>query len=329
MSYAHPYESPVPIGGFEIVHGPEGLADTIVQQYRKRWVAWVASEGIRFAEYEDGFVFSDTAGSANTLLTNGERPTRFSWSFEQDALYAIAYEDSATTVLLTRFVSGTPTEYTWTGKSPLLFYNGILEPDTGATDLMAFYIKPAGTKIFARVQRENFATEHELNGELNVTLAYLVKTEAVNIEGAWHQMIWARTTDGRDVVYQSRAYPPPYVYASDRMSLAVSLSGGVLFAPIVNESASDSMSVAVSLASGDAFNTINRQFAPGDRISHRVDLQSGTYSLTVVTGATQTDRLSVGPELRSGTYSDVIIDSGEQTDSISLAVELKGGVYSL
>lgn len=329
MSYAHPYERPVPIGGFEIIHGPEALADTIVQQYRKRWVAWVATAGIRFAEYEDGFTFSDTAGSANGLFTSGERPARFSWSFEQDALYAIAYEDTSTTVTMRRFVSGTPTTYGWTGKSPILFYNGILEPTTGDTDLMAFYLKSAGTKIFARVQRENFGTEHELNGTLNVVLDELIKTEAVNIDGSWYQLIWARTTDGRDVVYQSRAYPPPIIRATDNLSLAIALQSGAYFAPTVSASAADSASLSVSMFGGEAFNSVIRQFAPGDWITNQINLQSGTYSLITVSAPSVQDNLSLAPSLASGSYSDVIVESGNQTDSISLAVALQSGSYSL
>lgn len=330
MSYAHPYERPIAVGGFEIIHGPEALADTIIQQYRKRWVAWTGSEGIRFAEYEDGFVFSDTAGSANGLFTAGERPSRFSWSFEQDALYAIAYEDSATTITLRRFVSGTPTTYGWTGKSPILFYNGILQPNTSVTDLMAFYLKPAGTKIFARVQRENFGTEHELNGDLNVTLERLLKTEAVNIEGAWYQLIWAETTDGRKVVYQSRAYPPPYEQAIDRLSLGVSMEGGYLFAPIVSRSVADSASFTVSMFGGTAFSTVNRNFAPGDSISLAVNLRQGTYALVIVSpGSAPSDKMSLTPELKSGTYTDVSVIAGTQNDKISLSVGLQGGAYAL
>lgn len=329
MSYAHPYERPVPIGGFEIIHGPEALADTIVQQYRKRWIAWTGSAGIRFAQYEDGFEFNDTAGSANGLFTSGERPARFSWSFEQDALYAIAYEDSSTTITMRRFVSGTPTTYGWTGKSPILFYNGILEPTTGDTDLMAFYIKSAGTKIFARVQRENFGTEHELNGTLNVVLEKLIKTEAANINGSWYQLIWARTTDGRDVVYRSRAYPPPIIRATDTVTLALTLESGVYFTPITSASSADAMSVSVALQSGEAFNAVRTQFAPGDWLSMALDLRSGTYSLIVVSAATVEDKLSLAPSLASGSYSDVVVDSGDQTDATSVTVTLQSGSYSL
>lgn len=329
MSYAHPYERPVPIGGFEIIHGPEALADTIVQQYRKRWIAWTGSAGIRFSEYEDGFTFSDTAGAANGLFTSGERPARFSWSFEQDALYAIAYEDSSTTITMRRFVSGTPTTYGWTGKSPILFYNGILEPTTGDTDLMAFYIKSAGTKIFARVQRENFGTEHELNGTLNVVLEKLIKTEAVNVDGSWYQLIWARTTDGRDVVYSSRAYPPPIIRASDAATLSVALQSGNYFAPIVSSSSADAMSMSVSLYGGTAFNSVLTRFAPGDRISLTVNLQSGSYSLVVLQSTSPGDKLSLAPALQSGLYSEVTVDSGTQQDKISVAVALQSGVYSL
>lgn len=329
MSYAHPYERPVAVGGFEVIHGPEALADTIVQQYRKRWVAWVATDGIRFAQYTDGFTFSDTAGTANTLFTAGERPSRFSWSFEQDALYAIAYEDGVNSILMRRFVAGVPTDYTWSGKSPILFYNGILEPTTGDTDLVALYIKDDGDKIFIRVQRENFGTEHELNGSLNVILEKLIKTEAVNIDGSWHQMIWARTTAGRDVVYQSRAYPPPIIRATDTITLAVGLQSGVYFSPITNGASADAMALSVSLSGGEAFNSVVTRFSPGDRISMSLNLQSGTYSLVVIGTSAPVDKLSLAPALQSGLYSEVTVYSGTQTDKISLSVGLQSGVYSL
>ena len=83
-----------------------------------------------------------------------------------------------------RKVSGTPTAYTFTGRYPILFYNGILEPDTALTDLTVFYIKAAGTKIYVRRQRDNFGIEYELNPELNTTLRALQKTDAVAVGGS-------------------------------------------------------------------------------------------------------------------------------------------------
>lgn len=329
MSYAAPYERPVPRGGFEIVHGPEALADTIVQQYRKRWIAWVATGGIRFTTYTQGMNLGDAVGSANGLFTSGERPPKFSFSFEQDALYALAFESPTNTIKLRRFVSGTPTEYTWTGKSPVLFYNGIVQPNTSITDLMAFYIKTPGDKIYVRVQRENFGTEHVLNGALNATLTELVKTEALDIDGSWHQQIWAKDDQGHDVVYQSRAYPPPFAHALDHMSLAVELSGGVHFNTVINASVSDKMSVAVSVDSGLAFNTVLNRFAPGDLMSLGVLVNTSSYDLIIVSPGTRpSDSMSLNLSVDTGNYPLVAISQAASPDKISLDVSVSGGDYT-
>jgi len=327
MSYSDPYELPFANGGIEIIHGPEAVGSTVVQQYRKRWIAWTSSDGIRFDEYEEGMTIGDDAGSLNGLFTDGERPTRFSWSFEQDALYAIAFEETPGSIVLRRFVSGVPTEFTWAGISPVLFYNGILQPNTSATDLVALYLKEAGTKIYCRVQRENFGTEHELNSDLNVDLARLIKTEGLNVAGSWYHFLWAETTDARSVVYQSRAYPPPYQQEADQITLGVSLSGGETFAPIVDgDDQSDAISLGVSTSGGVYFDTIIESSAQ-DRASLSVATSGGVYFDTIVEASNQ-DSMSATVALAGGTYTLRAISQDADDDKMSLSVALSGGSYS-
>lgn len=327
MSYGQPYERPFASGGIEIIHGPEALGSTVVQQYRKRWIAWTGTDGIRFAEYEDGMTIGDSAGSANGLFTDGERPTRFSWSFEQDALYAIAFEETPGSIVLRRFVSGSPTEFNWTGESPVLFYNGIVQPNTSITDLVALYLKTGGTKIYCRVQRENFGTEHELNDVLNVDLARLIKTEAINIGGSWHQLLWAEDTSGRIVVYRSRAYPPPYQQEQDQLTLAVSLSGGQLFNPIAQgDDQDDAITLGVSMSGGVYFDTII-EASVTDSTSLGVSLSGGVYFETISEG-NATDNLSLAVANAGGSYTLRAISQDADDDKMSLSVSLSGGTYS-
>jgi hypothetical protein len=62
LSYAFPYERPLPRGAFDLCEGPVLLGSTQVQQYRTRWACWVSSTGIRIGTWSPGQVMTDTLG---------------------------------------------------------------------------------------------------------------------------------------------------------------------------------------------------------------------------------------------------------------------------
>lgn len=329
MKYTFPIERPVTRGAINFCHGPFIEGSTQVQQYIQRWIAWVATDGIRYAKYEEGTLYDDSAGQLTDLWSAPvPRPAKFSFAFEQDALHAIALQDG-TDIVLRRKVSGVPTEFTWTGKSPVLFYNGIVEFDTSVTDLICIYLPAAGDKILVRLQRDNFGVEYELNTDLRSTLAELHQTDAIKIDGVLYQQIWGLDTDGQQVFFNSAPYPPFPQYASDHISLANTLDEGLYYSPIVSAfAAGDGVTMLQGLESGSYDSVIINATAPGDKVSMLQGLDSGVYFSIIVSATAPTDKVSMTQGLDSGAYTLQAIASNAPGDKISMDNGLDSGVYS-
>lgn len=329
MKYTFPIERPLTRGAINFCMGPFIEGSTQVQQYVQRWIAWVATDGIRYAKFEDGTLYDDTAGQLTDLWSAPRpRPAKFSFSFEQDALHAVALQDGAT-IRLRRKVSGVPTEYSWTGKSPCLFYNGIVEPDTSATDLICLYLPSAGDKILVRLQRDNFGVEYELNTDLRTTLAELHQTDSIKIGGVLYQQIWGLDTAGQQVFFNSAPYPPFPEFASDRISLVNGLDDGLYFSPIVPAFApGDAVTMLQGLVDGAYVSVIVNATSPGDAVSMLQGLVDGVYLNVIVPATAPSDSLSMLQGLEDGAYVVQAIPSNAPSDKISMDNGLSGGVYS-
>lgn len=330
MPYSFPIEQPLPSGGYEFCHGPVSIGNTTIQQYTDRWVAWNASTGIRVAKWTPGMVLNETEGTANNLFTGGEKPAKFSFAFEQDALYALAYNTAVDTITLRRLVSSIVTTYTWTGRSPILFYNGLLISDTGITDLVCFYIKSTGTAIYARVQRENFGVEHTFNGTLNTTLRELRKTDRVRIDGLNYQVLWAVSTIGQQVFYLSPPYTPIPQYAADAGTLDVCFCTAELFAPIVTSTATEfgTLDITVNATGSSYFSTIVTTFAPGDLSTLDVKFSSGVYGLIIVVTQAPGDFETLDVAFSSGAYTLTAVPSDAPDDFSTLDVKFSSGAMA-
>lgn len=330
MKYAFPLKRPLTRGAINFCMGPFVEGSTQIQQYSTRWVAWVATNGIRYAKVTAGVLLDDTAGLLTDLwIAPVPRPAKFSFSFEQDALHALAIQSNPTTIALRRKVSGVPTEYSWTGKSPVLFYNGIVEADTSVTDLVCFYLNAAGTKLLVRIQRDNFGVEYELNTDLTTVMAELHQTDAFKISGVLYQLLWGMNTVGRQVAFVSKPYPPFPEFASDQLSLDSGLGSAVYFSPIAQAFApGDQLSADNGLASGIYFDMVI-EAAAGDSVSMDSGLGSGIYLDVIIEANAPADSASSDSALDSGVYFLQSVVSNAPADQISMDNGLAGGVYSL
>jgi hypothetical protein len=329
VNYAFPIERPLPYGAWDTCHGPFVYGSTQIAQFSTRWVCWVGTNGMRFAKFTPGILFNDVDGQADDLFPLGTRPKHLSFSFEQDALHAIAIQTGTDTCAVRRKVSGVPTEYTFTGRSPVLFYNGIVEPDTAATDLMVFYIKAAGDKIYVRRQRDNFGIEYILNGTLRTTLRALQKTDAIRVNGVNRQYLWGIDTAGRQVLYISDGYPPFPQYAEDRLLQTIAFAEGTYFPTVLQFFApGDSATVDVGFQQGEYISQIVERAVPFDFASVNVGLDTGDYRLVIVEATSPFDAASVAVGFESGDYLVVAIPSNAPGDAASVDVGFDSGVYT-
>lgn len=328
-NYAFPFERPLPYGAWDTCHGPFNYGSTQIAQFSTRWVCWVGTNGMRFQKFTPGVLFNDTDGQADDLFPPGTRPKHLSFSFEQDALHAIAIQTGTDTCEVRRKVSGVPTAYTFTGRSPVLFYNGILESDTALTDLMVFYIKAAGDKIYVRRQRDNFAIEYILNGTLKTTLRALQKTDAIRVNGVNRQYLWGINTEGRQVLYISEGYPPFPQFAVDSPLLSVTLDSGIYFPTVIPLfAAGDSMTNTVGFASGEYISQTVEKTVAAEQMAADLGLDSGSYALVVVNSNAPGDAGSVSVAFDTGDYLVVAIPTNSPGDAGRVDVGFDSGLYT-
>ena len=103
------------------------------------------------------------ATSLTSSLYNGDNtPDYISGAFDGSANEAIAWQQDFDTIRLRWFNSGTPQTLEIAGRTPLLFQNWTVNGAivAGNADVILYYLKPGDSKIFARYQRDAFATEY-------------------------------------------------------------------------------------------------------------------------------------------------------------------------
>ena len=208
---------------FDYCDGPVNESISQTTRWTTRWCAWVATDGVRYGRVADGGTKTDTGGTLTTLFTAGYRPTHLSFCFDQDSRPVMAVQHDATTVLVAKFVSGTPTTFEFPGVTPLVFFDGVLVHDTPLTDVVCLYIKAAGDTIFGRLQRNDFDTEYTLNADIKTVLSKLQKVDRLHALGRDWLALYAKDTVGRPCVYTSEAYPPwpTHTETNDRSSMTI------------------------------------------------------------------------------------------------------------
>jgi len=97
---------------------------------------------------------------------------------------------------------------TWTGQSPLPFYNGLLTRDA-AREVVVFYLKTGtdATKIYMRRESESFAVENEIQTGLNRNFTKLLEVDTGASKSTRTTLsIWAQDEDGQVIELQSSGY---------------------------------------------------------------------------------------------------------------------------
>lgn len=136
----------------------EGVTpEDVLHRYETRWQ--VLNDGGRFFYgFADGPLDPAPAELFSADIPDAQGA---SLAFDADARPCFAfYRLFSRQVEVRRFVAGVPTTYAWEGKSPKLFYNGILQPDPDLRDVVCYYIYSG--VLYARFQRDNFGVAYEI-----------------------------------------------------------------------------------------------------------------------------------------------------------------------
>src|SRR3984957_8737941 len=162
-------------------NGPVAIG-TATKPWPYRWAAWVSTAGIRIAQLPAITPPAVGIGSPSTLYP-ATTPSKISLGFTIPGYPALAIQLNPTTIEIKWTENGSVINtLDFTGTSPCLFNNSILF-DGGAdapTDLVLFYLRGVNSKkIYARFERDGFATEYAININLPAILTNLYQTDAV------------------------------------------------------------------------------------------------------------------------------------------------------
>lgn len=250
-------------------------------RFTARWAAWVSKSGIRVGKYSSVTPPSETLGYKSHLYPN-TKPKHLSIAFDHNGWMTIAIEKTETLIELKRFVGPNLTDIdtrSWSGQSPIMFNNWLLFfdlADPNEFDMVCFYLKDASPDtIFVRFDRDNYATEYELNYALPSELDYLISVDRYL---GLQQIMLAKTKRGDDATLTSDVYG---VRARNEADLHVALDSGDYFNRAVTliSPVTDEMDVSITLDSGEVLEVAKLdKSGHGEKVTFATTLDQGDYS---------------------------------------------------
>lgn len=306
---------------YDYSQGPDEEGDAEEDRYLDRWVVMPAGTSFVYGKVDE--LLSPVP---DDLFVGVDFAQVFSMSisFDANARPVFAYQVEAGTFVITRYVAGVPTTYEFGGDWPKLFFDGVVQPDQAAVDLVVMYVRMG--VIYTRIQRDNFLIERtfvELPSGLQA--AKLKKTDWVQS----YQYLYYLDETGRLRLARSEVYPAWPVRVSDDGTHAASPGGGsyslvVVAAPPVSEDVSNT----ASPAGGDYVSVVVTS-VQSDDTSHLASPAGGDYPLVVSAAPPVTEDAAVTSSPAGGEYIHLIIDGGTYSDASTNLTAPAGGTYAL
>ena len=251
-------------------------------------------------------------------------------SFDANARPCFAFQVGGN-VELRRFVAGSPTTYTWPGGSPKLFFNGLLQRDTGLRDLVCYYV--LNGRLCARLQRDNFGVEYLLVDAPAISglgaLAEITKTDrgsGMDISRNW---LAARGEAGGFILLRSAPYPPWPFIVSDFGSQAIVIEVIDYFLAIIDCGAyvePATQAIAIDVIDYMAVTvTINQ---PAELATQGIAIESIAYPEVVVQLGSYTDGAEQGIAIEGIAYPVVSVNAGTYSEPATQAIAIEGIDYA-
>ena len=323
-----PFQSPTG-AVFDYCDGPEVEEEPGTKRWTTRWCAWVAADGVRYGRVDVGDTRTDDGGELCALFDPGAAPTHLSFCFDQDGRPVMAVQHDATTAEVRKFVLGSPASFEFAGLNPIVFYNGVLLHDTPICDVVVLYLKAAGDTIYARIQRNDFDTEYELNLELKTTLQRLCKVDAIQALGQWWLAIYAIDTKHRPCVYSSEAYPPwpAEVETRDQTSVSIDeiiLDNAILFCWPPNEQGRETISLADLVYDESILNL----WLPNEHGQEAISLEDLVYLSALIYCSPPAEKGSQNVSIEEAIHLVIVVSGGTLIEKGTQSVGIEEIIYS-
>lgn len=307
--------------------GPAVEAVPLVTEYERysvRWRAMVSAGKFYYAREGDGWQPANVALFPEAEDLTG--CTEVSLAFDANARPCFATV-VAGQIQIRRFVADVPTIYTFPGGSPRLFFNGLLQRESSARDVVCLYLR--GRKLCLRMQRENFATEHVVaNPKLPdgaYSLARLGATDAVGN----YQVIGAVATAGTPLLLRSGLYQPWPVRVADSARHALAVESIAYALKVVNAGEYvEQATLAFAIDGIDYLAAAVLITAPLEPANLAVSVESIAYTQVVVAAGTYSESSSAALALDGIAYPAVAIAAGTYSEPASNSIAIEGIDYA-
>lgn len=325
--------------------GPFNRALSEDGEYQIRWTAWIDPTGrVRIKKLPTGYIWLPDSTGTTTGLFPAALPSsirHLTLCFDQNGFECIAYQKTADTFEIRRFVSTVLSiEGPFAGTDPILYWNWMLSPlqEVGDSDVICYYLN-LKKQLCARLQRDNFDTEHVL-GELPFVPLGLRRAyhADVDVEGDTRRLFYLEALDAgwRNATLISAPYPepppppppPPQVYAD---ALDEPILGTVTLLDSNYEN-------AVIFADGLPFDELYHPPFTETSTGSTALTDSHYLSLIVYSDGKPLNILPHDPHVERGrgttfllisNYDLVVITSGIHTDTGTGTVAFTEGAYTL
>lgn len=315
--------------------GPVNLRITQSATFATRWAAWIASDGVRLLKNAtDGDIFPpDTSqGFLCDLFTAAPATDRISLAFDQTGYEVIGWQHDATNIKVRKKTGAVITTYTFAGKDPVLFFNGIVaiaDRLDGDSDVVCYYRKPGESVIFARYQRDNFGIEYKAAGVpfLPILLLFADHNEADRtfsvhyIDNGWRQCSAV-----------CNAYPeppeiPPDPYVSLEIFEAVEAAASLLdcqdeYAIIEPPAILESAAAEAMISDFESENVAPPPTDFSEPTSAAASLGDIAYEVVIVSSAPPQEEAGALASLPDMTYILTAIESAAQQEAAAAAASI-------
>jgi hypothetical protein len=315
-------------------NGPLVEGETLGSEWDRfsyRWQAVITNGVIEYGR-------SGTAITTSNLWPTPQTgASKISFAFDINAKPVFALQQTANLIEVRKYVAGTPTAYTFTGRSPCLFYDGDMQRDINLRDVVCYYINNG--KLCVRFQRDNFGTEYVLadpvspDGTGSVTRIGTV----IRGHGGYANRTWLAAytgiADKTPQLFRSGLYEPWPAYVFEQGEASITFDEDGHYQPgVITVEHTDTASAGLLFDSdGDYWPTVINQVV-SDSASASVTIDSdGNYMLAVVSIPATTETSSASATIDSdGDYYQSVVSGGSYTETSSATVTFDSdGSYTI
>lgn len=319
--------------------------DTLIEEDADPWVAdfrtvaalgpdnYNTAQDLNFSvpwtfTLEDGDVtFTDGVATETSALYDGDdTPTWISGAFDGLGREALAWQSSFETTRLRWYDSGTPQALNLTARTAVLFQNWTINGSitAGDADVVCYYLKPGDAKIFARYQRDSFATEYTA-AVSPVSLLALVGNA---ISGQNH-VLRAISSRHTRLSFQSEDYLLPIPRQRDETTSQERIDGAVNL--MVIDEAADEDTDTTARATETLTGAVNFMVIdlPVDEIedteARGTETLTGALNFMVIDadGTNEDDEIS-SSETTTGAYNQIARDASSSDDETTSTETITG-----